>query len=88
VTIQSPGAVVKAKGDTNIAASASDNNGSDGLKQSLYVDGRLMTTVTGGVLQYAWNARKAGAGTHTITVVATDAALTSRPAPARCWTMC
>jgi subtilisin family serine protease len=57
-----------------IRASASDNAGTSGMTMKLYIDGALVTSVRGATLSYKWNPRKVGAGTHTITVTATDAA--------------
>lgn len=76
VTIVSPaaGATMKGKGSTNISTSASDNGGSAGITQSLYIDGVFRTSMTGSSLSYSWNLRKVSSGTHTITVIATDAA--------------
>ena len=66
------GAVVS--GTVGISVSASDNAGTAGLKQSLYVDGVLVASGTGGSLSYSWNTRKAASGAHTIKAVVTDAA--------------
>ncbi|WIT13018.1 S8 family serine peptidase [Paucibacter sediminis] len=66
------GAVVS--GSVNVSASASDNSGAAGISQRLYIDGKLAASATGASLSYSWNTRKAGAGTHTLQVVAKDAA--------------
>jgi len=65
---------IKAKGSVSISTSASDNSGSAGIKQTLYIDGVLKTTVSGAGLSYAWNVNKVPSGAHTIQVVALDAA--------------
>ncbi|HPO18174.1 MAG TPA: Ig-like domain-containing protein, partial [Rubrivivax sp.] len=84
VSLTSPTAstTVNKKGTLSIASTASDNMGASGLKQALYIDNKLMTTVTGGSLSYSWNLNKVSAGAHTITVVATDAAGNSASAGA------
>jgi thermitase len=75
VQIVSPGSgAIKAKGSVSISTSASDNSGSAQVTQSLYVDGVLKATVTGSSLAYTWNLNKVASGSHTIKVVATDAA--------------
>lgn len=73
---------VNNKGSLTITSAASDNMGTSGLKQALYINSKLMTTVSGGSLSFSWNLSKAGAGTHTIKVVATDAAGNSASAGA------
>jgi subtilisin family serine protease len=57
-----------------IATSASDNSGSSGITQSLYIDGVLKSTATGATLSYRWNTRKVSSGTHTLQLVARDSA--------------
>jgi thermitase len=75
VSITSPTAsTVRPKGGVTITASASDNMGTAGLKQSLYIDNQLKTTITGGSLSYTWSMNKVAYGSHAIKVVATDAA--------------
>jgi hypothetical protein len=54
----------------SIAAVATDNV--QVARTSLYIDGKLITTTTGGNLAYNWNTNKAAAGTHVISVQATD----------------
>jgi subtilisin family serine protease len=61
-------------GRVTISSSATDDRGSGGITQSLYIDGVLKATVTGGSLSFNWNTRKVAAGSHTIQVVARDAA--------------
>ncbi|MBM3343473.1 MAG: peptidase S8 [Betaproteobacteria bacterium] len=73
VTISSPvhGSKITAR-NLNIAAAATDNIGVANIR--LFINGKLMTTVSGGSLSYNWNTNKTAAGTHTIAVTATDAA--------------
>lgn len=77
-----PSATVNKKGSLTITATASDNLGSSGLKQVLYIDNKLMTSVSGGSLSYSWNLNKVSSGAHTIKVVAIDAAGNSASAGA------
>ena len=74
VSIVSPtdGAVVT--GSTQITTFATENGGSAGIMQKLYIDGKLKATVKNASLNYAWNAGKIAPGVHTILVTATDAA--------------
>lgn len=74
VVLRNPANGSKVTGTVQISTSASDNAGTAGLKQSLYVDGVLVSSTTGGSLSYSWNTRKASAGTHTLQAVARDAA--------------
>lgn len=64
----------RVSGSTQISTSASDNAGTAGLKQKLYIDGALVASTTGGSLSYTWNTRKAASGTHSVRAEATDAA--------------
>lgn len=61
-------------GTVQIGVSASDNSGSASLRQSLYIDGKLVASGTGASLSYSWNSRKASSGTHTVSASAQDAA--------------
>ncbi|MBK4735215.1 S8 family serine peptidase [Noviherbaspirillum pedocola] len=61
-------------GTVSVNTNASDNNGSAGISQWIYVDGALKAQGTGATLSYSWNTRKLASGTHTIQVVAKDAA--------------
>lgn len=74
VTILNPGNGSKVSGTVSVGVSASDNGGTVGLKQSLYLDGVLVASGTGSSLSYSWNTRKANAGTHTLQAVGQDAA--------------
>jgi thermitase len=76
----SSGTVISGRGTVSIKSSSSDNSGTTGLTQSLYIDGVLKATATGASLSYSWNAKKAARGEHTIKVVATDAARNSSSA--------
>lgn len=59
-----------------ITLEASDNNGSAGITQKLYIDGSVVSTGTGGQLTYNWNTspKKVRGGSHVISATATDAA--------------
>lgn len=74
VTISNPLGGSKVSGTVQIKVSASDNNDAAAIKQSLYINGRLMTSANGGNLAYSWNTRKIAAGSYTIQAVAADAA--------------
>jgi hypothetical protein len=75
LTITSPANGATLSGNVSISTSASDNKGTAGIVQRLYIDGVLKATVTGkSSLNSRWNTRSAVAGTHTIAVTATDAA--------------
>lgn len=74
VAIVSPTLSTLTGNSVTVSTSASDNAGAAGITQSLYIDGKLVKTVTGGALSYNWNIRKVKAGTHTLQVAARDAA--------------
>lgn len=74
VTIRNPLAGARVSGTVSISASASDNSGPAGITQVLQIDGRQVASTTGSTLSYSWNTRKVAAGSHTISVTATDAA--------------
>ena len=74
VSISNPTNGAKIGGNVSVTVAASDNSGSAGISQTLYIDGVLKSTGTGATLAYRWNTRKEAAGTHTIQVVAQDAA--------------
>ena len=75
VTINNPvnGSVI-ASGTVLIATNATDNLGAASLSQTLFIDGKQVAAATGGKLSYNWNTRKVAAGSHTISVTASDAA--------------
>ena len=64
----------RVNGNVSVNWSATDNSGAAGIRQTLSIDGVQKASGTGGSLAYNWNTRKATAGTHTLTAVATDAA--------------
>jgi thermitase len=70
VTISSPVNGSKLTRSVTISAKATDNVSV--TSSSLYIDGKLTTTVAGGNLSYNWNTNKVAAGTHTIMVKAID----------------
>ncbi len=74
VTILSPTLSSLTVASLTVSASATDNMGSAGITQSLYINGSLTTTATGGSLSYKWNTKNLRAGTYTLKVVARDAA--------------
>ncbi len=61
-------------GTVSVSVHASDNSGAAGIKQSLYIDNALVANGTGGSLAYTWRTRRTSTGTHSVTVVAKDAA--------------
>lgn len=61
-------------GTVKITASASDNMGTTGITQELYIGGVRVATATGGQLSYSWNTRRVSKGTYSIQAVARDAA--------------
>jgi hypothetical protein len=73
VSIASPanGSTVSPK-NQQITVSAHDNVGV--TQVCIYIDGTLRATLTAAPYNYTWNTRRAGAGTHTITASAWDAA--------------
>jgi hypothetical protein len=75
VRLLSPGTgSIKGKGSVTISTSAADNLGAAGITQTLYIDGALTATATGSSLSYSWSVNRVAAGSHTIKIVATDAA--------------
>ena len=61
-------------GTVSIKASATDDRGTAGLFQSLFIDGKQVAGVSGGSLSYSRNTRKATMGAHTITLQVKDSA--------------
>lgn len=57
-----------------VKINATDNAGTAGLSQSLYIAGKLVASTTGGTLSYNWNTRPLKNGNHTLQAVAKDAA--------------
>ncbi|EHR71136.1 subtilisin-like serine protease [Burkholderiales bacterium JOSHI_001] len=74
VQIKNPLAGSTVSGNVPVSTSASDNSGSAGLKQQLFLDGKLVASGTGASLSWAWNTRKTSAGSHTLQLVVDDAA--------------
>ncbi len=75
LSILSPSNGATLKGSVTISTSVSDNSGTAGIVQRLYIDGVLKATVTGkSSMNSKWNTRTAPPGTHTVAVTATDAA--------------
>ncbi len=74
VSITNPVNGGKVSGVVSIGVAASDNAGVTGIKQSLYINGALKASATGGSLSYNWNTKKIASGQYTITAAATDAA--------------
>lgn len=74
LTITSPaaGAVLSPRGSATLAAEASDASGIAAVE--FRVDGVWLATDTSAPYTASWNLRKAGTGTHVITVRARDAA--------------
>lgn len=64
----------RVSGTVNVTSSATDDMGAAGITETLYIDGVKKTQGTGGSLAYSWNTRRISAGTHTIQVIAKDAA--------------
>jgi thermitase len=74
VAIKNPVNGAKIGGTVKVSVSASDNSGSAALRQSLYINGALVASTTGGSLSYNWNARRIAAGTYKVEARASDAA--------------
>ena len=51
-----------------------ENSGAAGINKRLYIDGVLVTTASGASLSYGWNMNKVATGSHSLKVVANDAA--------------
>jgi hypothetical protein len=74
VTFTSPGNGAAVSGTVTVNTSASDNSGSAGISQWLYIDGALTATASGAPLSYKWNTRKVAKGSHSLQVTARDKA--------------
>jgi len=72
VTIGNPTDGSKVAQTVTVSASARDDVGV--TKLQLYIDGRLVSTASGGSLSYKWNARKVSSGAHRIEAAASDQA--------------
>lgn len=74
VAITSPTSGSKLTGTSvTVRVSASDNRGTTGLSNALYINGAKVATSTGGSLSYKWSLRKLAAGSHTVQAVSKDA---------------
>ncbi|MES2880074.1 MAG: S8 family serine peptidase [Pseudomonadota bacterium] len=73
VLISNPANGTQVSGSVSVNVSASDNAGSAGITQTLFIDGVLKATGVGASLSYNWNSRKESVGNHTIQAVARDA---------------
>lgn len=74
VAIQNPGNGSRVSGSVSISVSASDNSGSAGITNSLFINNIRVAAASGGSLSYKWNTRKVATGTYTIRAEARDAA--------------
>lgn len=72
VSISAPAAGASVSGTSTVSAVASDNAGV--AKVELYVDGALYGTDTAAPYSFAWNTTQSADGSHTLKVVAADAA--------------
>jgi len=72
VSIGAPAAGATVSGSITVSATASDNVGV--AKVELYIDSALYGTDTTAPYSFAWNTTQSGDGSHTIQVVAADAA--------------
>jgi hypothetical protein len=61
-------------GVVSVKASATDNAGSAGISQTLFIDGKQVASAAGGALSFNWNTKKVASGFHTVRVVARDVA--------------
>ena len=73
VRFTSPGTSV-VSGTVTVASAASDDRGTTGLTQKLYISGKLVAQGSGSSLSYRWNTNKVARGAYTLSVVAQDAA--------------
>jgi subtilisin family serine protease len=74
VSITNPTDGARVSGNVQIRVTATDNNGSAGITQSLFINGSQVAQTTGGSLSFNWNTRKVASGTYTIQAVARDQA--------------
>lgn len=72
VSIGAPAAGATVSGTTTVSASATDNVSV--ARVELYVDGALYATNTSSPYAFAWNSTQSSDGSHTLQVVAADAA--------------
>jgi len=74
VSISNPADGARVSGNVQIRVTATDNNGSAGITQSLFINGSQVARTTGGSLSFNWNTRKVASGTYTIQATARDQA--------------
>jgi thermitase len=74
VVIKNPLNGSKVGNTVKVSVSATDNGGSAALRQSLYINGALVASTTGGSLSYGWNTRRIASGTYKVEARASDAA--------------
>ncbi len=74
VLLSNPADGAKVGVSVKIAATASDDAGSAGIRQTLFIAGKLVASATGANLNYTWNTKKSGTGSYRIRVEARDAA--------------
>jgi hypothetical protein len=74
VTLGNPVDGATVSGTVAIKSTASDDSGSAGLSQTLWIDGKKVASASGGTLSYKWNTKRVATGMHTIEVRAADAA--------------
>ena len=74
VTIANPadGAALSGLTSVSVKIEATDNLSVKSI--SLYIDGKVVSTASGGALTYNWNVRKLSAGTHEVRAEALDSA--------------
>jgi hypothetical protein len=73
VSILSPAAGSRIGSRTTVKGSSTDSSGV--VKMSVYIDGTLRASNTNSnSISYTWNSRRLTAGSHTITIMASDAA--------------
>lgn len=70
VTISKPADGSKVTGTVAVGVIAQDDVSV--AKVQLYIDGKLVSSASGGALSYSWNTRKIKTGAHTVEAVATD----------------
>jgi hypothetical protein len=64
----------RVSGTVTVSVQSSDNSGTAGIANQLYIDGALVASNKGPSLAYKWSTQKLAKGTHTIKAVAKDAA--------------
>ena len=74
LTIKNPVLGDTVSGTVQVRLEASDNSGSAGITQALYIDGKKVASAVGAALSYSWNTRKVASGPHAVTATARDAA--------------